>query len=339
MADTDQPTAADLVRGLARRGLLTRYARTAPESERRRLRAGAFEIVFPLVFRRVRRPIERRRGHHLCATGLQRLAPDCLDQFHDDVDAVLHDLFAHADVPIENLEGWLTMRIPRATVDGYRRRRGGRGALQRPRVPGWLATELGGDRWLTELATSILDWAGAETTAGTSLWPVSSWTERRAAITGDHAAGESPVPGEIELVLAAMRRRPTWYDKFVERPLGRKRAPVHLPPRTAPGARAEPQALAPVERYEKDDALLLELADRAITLIRRRVGAGESPHAAVSDVLGTVFGELPASYDLDRSPGDGLAGPERVLALIDDPERLNHIVATVVGMLRRPSER
>ena len=140
---------------------------------------GAAEIAAPLVFLRVTRPMERRRGHHRCAAGLGQLAHDCLDRFHDDVDAVLHDLFAHADLPIGNLEGWLTMRMPRATVDGYRRRRGERGAPQRPRVPVWLATELGDEAWLVELAKAILDWAGTDATAGGSLWPLTAWAERR----------------------------------------------------------------------------------------------------------------------------------------------------------------
>lgn len=343
MASTEkQPTAADVARELAREGQLAQYFRSASGEERRTLRAGAFDIAWPLVFVRITRPVERKRGHHLCAMGMQRLRPDCLDHFHDDIEAILDDLFAHGDVPIGNLEGWLTMRMPRATVDGYRRRRGLRGAPQRPRVPNWLAEALGRDAWLVELAKSILDWVGTEATAGTSLWPLTAWAERRATVTGDHAAWDSVVATEVEVVLAAMRRRVTWYEKNVERPLGYKRAPVHFPSRSSTGAHAEPEPLAVVERHEKDDALLLELAIQAIALMKRRVNAGEDLHAVVSDVLNTVFGALPASYDLDRLTGDELAGPDQVVALIDDPDRLRRIAATVVELLShrdRPSER
>lgn len=342
MASTEkQPTATDAVREMARRGRLVQYFREASTGERRSLRAAAFEIAWPLVFQRITRPVERRRGHHVCATAMQRLAPDCLDHFHDDLDAVLDDLFAHADVPIENLEGWLTMRMHRATVDGYRRRRGRRGAPQRPRVPNWLAEALGRDAWLVELAKSILDWVGTEATAGASLWPLTAWAERRVTVTGDHTVGESVVAAEIEGVLAAMRRRATWYDKNVERPLGHKRAPVHFPSRDSSGAHTEPEPLAMVERHEQDDALLLELATQAIALMRHRVDAGQDVHTVVVDVLGTVFGALPASHGLDRACGDDPAGPDQVVALIGDPDRLDHIVVTVVDLLRRdrPSER
>ncbi|TDB99200.1 hypothetical protein E1091_07135 [Micromonospora fluostatini] len=336
-----QPVVVDVVRELARQGRLAQHFPAASLAERRRLRAAAFEIAWPLVFHRITRPVERKRGHRVCAVGMQRLAPDCLDHFHNDVDAVLDDLFAHADLPIDNLEGWLTMRMRRATVDGHRRRRGRRGAPQRPRVPNWLAEALGRDAWLIELATSILDWVGTEATAGTSLWPLTAWTERRALASRDYTAGESVVATEIEVVLATMRRRPTWYDKNVEQPLGRKQAPVHLPSPSSSGGYAEPQPLALVERHEKDDALLLELATQAIALIERRTDTGEDVHAVVADVLGVVFGALPASHDLDRCPGGDPAGPDQVVTLIGDPDRLSRITATVVELLRRrdrPSE-
>jgi hypothetical protein len=267
--------------------------------------------------------------------GVQRLLPACLDNFHDDVEAVVDDLVARADVPVENLEGWLTMRMPRATVDGYRRRRGARGAPQRARVPVWLAEALDREPWLVELARLILDWVGTEATAGTSLWPSTAWAERRAARTGDHTAGEPVVAAEIEVVLAAMRRRPTWYERNVERPLGHKQAPVHFPFPGPAGGPAEPEPLALVERHEQDDALLLELAARSIALIERRMKAGEDVRVVVTEVLGTVFGAFPAAHALDRLPGDEPSGTDQVVALISDPDRLDRIVETVVGLLRR----
>ncbi|MEV6350591.1 hypothetical protein [Actinoplanes sp. NPDC051851] len=314
----------DLVRELAGRGRLSAYARTASENDRRDLRAAATGIVYPLVFLRVTRQVERRRGHRLCASAVQRLAPECLDRFHDDVEAVVDDLFTHADVPIANLEGWLVMRMPRAIVDAYRRRRGERGAPQKPRPPQWLLREgLGGDAWLGELARLILEWVGVEATAGATLWPLSEWTERRARQTGDTSADERTVAGEIEHVLAAMRRRRSWYDKYVERPLGRKQAPVWFP---APEAEGTPLVLVPA--YEREDALLRELAGLAITLIRERIGAGEKPGDVVPGVLAAVFGSLPAEPGLDE-----------VTALIDDPARLDRIVTVALTIVNGPSER
>ncbi|MFI6232724.1 hypothetical protein ACIBD9_04070 [Micromonospora sp. NPDC050784] len=343
MADPEkQTTAAEMVRELAHQGLLAHYYREASAEERRRLRVGGSEIAWPLVFLRVTRPVERKRGHQTCATSVERLAPDCLDHFHDDVEAVLDDLFARADMPIENLEGWLTTWMRRATIDGYRRRRGQRGAPQRPRVPKWLADGLNRDAWLVELAKSILEWAGTEATAGTSLWPVTAWAERRATLTGNHEAGDPVVANEIEVVLTAMRRRPSWYERNVERPLGHKRAPVHFPSRDSSGGYAEPELLALVERHEKDEALLLELASQAIALMKHRMDSGDDLHDLVAEVLGTVFGALPAAHGLDRRPGDSPADPEQVEALIGDSDRLNRIVETVVELLRcgdRPSER
>jgi hypothetical protein len=323
--------AADEVRRLARAGLLADHFRKAPRELRRWLRAGAGEIAGPLVFMRVTRPVERKRGHHRCAAGLHQLAPDCLDRYHDDLDAVLDDLFTHANVPVANLEGWLTARLVRATVDGHRRRRGERGAPQRPRVPIWLADLLEHDAWLLELAKAILEWAGTDATAGASLWPVSTWVERRAAVTGDHAAGEAAVTAEIERVLTAMRRRPTWYEKTVERGLGRKQAPVWFPARTG-GAHAEPEPLV-VARHELDDALLTQLAALAIEVMTARIGRGENPAVVAEQVLRTVFGAVPASYDLDRAPSSGITGPEQVTALIGDPERFDRVLAEVISLL------
>ncbi|WP_329016476.1 hypothetical protein OG271_10630 [Micromonospora rifamycinica] len=337
-----QQSAADTVRELARQGLLARHFREASVEERRWLRAGAGEIAWPLVYLRVTRPVEHKRGHHHCAAGLHRLEPDCLERFHDDLEAVLDDLFARAERPITNLEGWLTVQLPRATVDGHRRRRGRRGAAQRPRVPNWLAEALDRDTWLVELAKSVLDWVGVEATVSAGLWPLTAWTERRVVVTGDHTAGEAVVAAEIEVVLTAMRRRATWYERNVERPLGHKQAPVHSPVGNPSGGYAEPEPLALVPRHEVDDALLLELADRAITLMERRVDAGEEIHTVVAEVVGVVFGALPASYGLDRDPGRDPVDAEQVAALVGDPERLARITATVVELLgrrNRPSGR
>ena len=333
MGETQKPSReAELVRRLAEEGHLMCYIQEASDEERRQLRAGAAEIVWPLVFMRVTRPVERRRGHHQCATAVERLAPDCLDRFHDDVDAVLDDLFSRANLPIDNLEGWLVMRMRQATVDGYRRRRGERGAAQRPRVPTWLATALDEDTWLVELSKAILDWAGSEATAGISPWPLTAWTERRSAIVDGQLATEAVVAKDIMVVLAAMKQRPAWYEKNVERPLGRKRAPVWAPSRDASGTYAEPEPLALIPSHERDEALLHELAAQAIQLMERRIGAGEDPRHVVAEVLTVVFGDPIASRELDRPP-NATGRSELTDALIEEPTRLDRIVQTMLKLL------
>ena len=117
--------AEDHVRDLARRGILADRARTASDAERGLLRAGGYALVWPVVFQRLTRRIELARGHPACASSVHRLEADCLDKFHDDVEAVLDDLLTSAKVPVVNLEGWIARRIGPAS----RPRRRPRGSL------------------------------------------------------------------------------------------------------------------------------------------------------------------------------------------------------------------
>jgi hypothetical protein len=329
--------AAEFVRKLARDGTLARYARAVGEQERRWLRAGACEIAFPIVFGKVTRRMEHNRGHFLCATAVERLEPDCLDRFHNDVESVLDHLFDRAEVPIVNLEGWLTMCLQRATVDGHRRRRGERGALQRARPPIWLRRALGNDPWLVALAEAMIDWVGIEATAGAGTWPLTSWAERRAAATGDHCGGEGAADRDVAVVLAAMQLRPRWYQRNIEVPLGRKQAPVYAARRTETGAFVEPEPLLLTERHERDDAVLRELAATALDTIRDRVRRGERTEAVVAEVLGAVFGAAPAGREMDRSPGAGMGNAERAVALVADPVRFARILAAVNKLLAEES--
>jgi hypothetical protein len=181
---------ADEVRNLARRGMLAETVAKATVPERLRLTGGTYDIAWPVVFSRLTQGLERRRGHASCATSVRHLADDCLDRFEDDVEAVVHDVIRFARRPIENLEAWIASRIKTATVDGYRRRRGEIGALQRPRPPAWLMQALDGDAWLVDLATQILGWVGNPATAGAELWPTESWAVRRCQHTGDWSTND-----------------------------------------------------------------------------------------------------------------------------------------------------
>lgn len=221
----------------------------------------------------------------------------------------------------EPAPAWVAGRLNAATVDGYRRRRGQRGALQRPRVPGWLAAELGAQRWLIVLATRMLEWVGVSGTAGAELWPVDTWAQERAACTGDWAGSDPVVVArEVERVLGAMRKRPRWYMSYVERPLGRKQPAVALLPAGEGGGPSDPEALI--------DAEMSRLAADAVRAIQQRRGRGEQTERIVADVIRTVFGG-PFTPTIDRAP-HGVADPVGgVSGAITDPARLARIVSTV----------
>ncbi|CAL9642367.1 hypothetical protein SUDANB95_06351 [Actinosynnema sp. ALI-1.44] len=281
---------------MARSGELAAYAGTVTGEARRRLRAATYEVVQPVVFHQLTRRLELNRGHRSCAVAVSRLEDPCLDRFHDDMDAVIEDVFRNARVPVHNLEGWVSRRLTLATVNGYRRRRGERGALQRPRVPRWLAARLGEDPALTALAVEVLEFVGNDATAGPRVWPTERWAERRAAGDGWEAAHRA-VLRDLDTVLGAMRARPAWFEAYVERPLGRKpHAALPLPPGEVP---------LPV--VAETDGLLVELAGLAVDCIEDRLARGENPRRAVVDVVTAVFGP-------DAAP----SGPavERVLAVL-----------------------
>lgn len=324
--------AAEVVRDLARRGLLAQRMAAASAAERVRLTGGAYDVVWRVVFRRLTRRVELGRGHYVCATSVGRLEPECLDRFEDDVEAVLDDLLRNAKIPIHNLEGWIGTRLTPATVDAHRRRRGERGALQRPRLPEWLAAALGRDPWLTALAVEVLVWAGVPTTAGLGLWPLDAWADRRATVTNSPRVTDAEVANDIEVVLTAMRRNLTWYANFVERPLGRKQAPVLPAPRCDPDG-AEPAHLALTHRHEVDDARLADLAAHAIAAIEARIRRGVEPRAAVAAVVATVFGTGTGADDMDLTPAAGPSADERAATLVADPATIDRIMAALLDIV------
>lgn len=324
MLDTIRPAIgpADVtgVRRLARDGLLAAAAAAASPPALARLRGGVYTVAWPLVFTRITKPLEHRRRHADCARGLEWLRPDCLDRFHDDVEAVVEHALRRATGPIDNLEGWLTTRLNPATVDAHRRRRGEIGALQRPRLPAWLGDALGGDPWLCDLAVQLLVWVGVPATAGAELWPLDGWAARRTEVTGEPAAGHDTLDREVERVLAAMRTRPAWHAEHVERPLGHKQAPVAPMPADFP-------ALELVGAHELEDARLADLAEQALAAIETRLNRGEPPAAAVTAVVRTVFGTA--------GPASGSPADDWLAAALADEGRQAGIVATVLAILGR----
>ena len=95
----------------------------------------------------------------------------------------------------------------------------------------------------------------------------------------------------------------------------------------------EPEPLV-IAQHERVDSLLRQLASVAIDVMAHRIGRGEDPAVVAAEVLRLVFGGVPASAALDRPPDTDEPGPDQVLALIDDPARLDRIVAAVVEILR-----
>lgn len=320
-----------MLRELARTGMLASTARAAAPEQRAALTSAAFALVWPVVFHRVTRPVERRRGHWTCSIAMSRLSDDCVDGFHDDVEAVIDDLLTNAKARITSVEAWICGRLTAATVDGNRRRRGRRGALQRPRMPGWLAAELGRDRWLMELAIRLLEWVGVPDTAGADVWPLESWAVRRAEVTGDWT-GSDPhtVTGDVDRVLRAMRRRPAWYTDYVERPLGRKRAPVASSPGDAAGDTRPLMAYGP---DDADEAGLHELASTAVDAIAAGVRQGSNLEETVVRVVGTVFGAVPGHRGHDRLPHGAPTPDEQVSALLADSRVVDRIVAQALQIL------
>jgi hypothetical protein len=319
-----------LLRRLASEGTLAAAAAAAPRGDRL-LAGAAYEVAWPVVFHRLTRRLELGRGHGGCAASVRRMRAECLDRFQDDVESVVGDILTHATKPIHNLEAWIASRLTAATVDGHRRQRGRRGALQRPRLPGWLATGLGHDPWLTALATEMLVWVGVQATAGTGIWPLEAWTRRRAEVTGDRLASTpAAVEREVTTVVAVMRQRPTWYEKYVERPLGRKQAPV-LSTAGADGM-GEPPALPLTDPGEPDEALLQELAAIAVSWIDQRLQRGEEARVAAVEVVGAVFGRGGAVH-LDHAPHAMNDVTERIPSLLADQRVVERIVTAALAIL------
>ena len=312
--------AAAHVRVLAHHGLLAQHAKTACPAGRAWLCRGAYEIIWPVVFEGLTRVIERRRGHPTCGAAVEHLEPECLDRFHDDAEAVLDDLLRHAGIPIHNLEGWVRSRLIPASVDGHRRRRGERGALQRPRLPKWLLRLLGDDPWLPALALDILTWVGVPVAAGTSPWPYAAWAERRAAATGDSRSSEHDAARDVETVLAAMRHNGAWYERFVRSGPSVANTLRCWPP-PEPGSWRTWRSLT---RRDALDVEQLELAGTALDVMSARLARGDDHRSVITDVLGTMFGAL-LTDEAETRPAHR-PGPR-------NPWYVHELTAAVTGLL------
>lgn len=322
-----QATDQERLRRHAGRGELGRL----PEAERAALRPAAFALAHHIVYDVVTRRVARSRGHGCCALDLRHLGECCLDGFHNDLEAVVEVLLSSTQ-RITDLERWLAGRATNAAVDGYRRRRGENGALQRPRMTKWLERGLGADPWLSRLALKILGWVGTPAGVGATFWPLDAWAGERAAFTGDHRASTpARVLDEVNQVLAVMRRRPEWFRDHVRNPLDKKVTPVA----GAPGERRdEPRPLLPVEPGETDEDWATDLAAVAVEAIRAGLGRGEDTTSTVVTVLTKLFVSGTGAEEIGRAPGAGSAAAERLSALLGDPATLSVLVQRVLRIVR-----
>lgn len=330
-----QDTDADMlaVYAAAREGRLAQYLQRYPEQAYGSL----YQIVSDLVYQRITRNVEQRRGHRTCARGVSHLAPECHDRHQDDVQAVLNDLARHGHLRIENLQGWLVPRLIPITIDAHRRRRGERGAQQRPRLPlpRWLDERIDGDPWLRQLSVEILTWVGVPEAARQGLWPLAAWADRRAEVTGEISGqGERAVANDIERVLAAMRTNPQWYELYIERPLGFKEVPLVPFNQLDDDVDADRFALPLVSPAEAEDSLLLELAHQAIDAIRRRLRRGDDPYTTVREVTFAVFGPEADAEAMTQPPGTGTGRQERINRLLNDPAAVDQLVELVMMIVR-----
>jgi hypothetical protein len=138
---------------------------------------------------------------------------------------------------------------------------------------------------------------------------------------------------EVDVVLTAMRRRPAWYRRYVEGPLGRKETCVA---RGADDAVLAPLALT--DRYEQHDARLVELAAAAIDALQVRLRAGVDEEAAVTEVLCAVFGVGVGAEDLECPPHAGANDADRVSALLRDPAVVRRVIAASRAILADTAE-
>lgn len=329
----DAECATFLLRDLAVRGVLRQAA--AIPARRPLLRTAAYAIAMPLVWQRHTRPLENAKAHRRCASGMVRLAPECHDGFTDDLDSVVTALLSYRQ-PIVNVEGWISVRMANAIKDGHRVRRATEmGAQQRVRVPARLAARLGHDPWLTALAERVLQWVGVRRTAGVGLWPVRAWAEDREAYAGLVADPYTAVSEDLEVVLRAMRATdPAWFEKYVERPLGRKWAPVVSGGLDADGAEpAEDSWLQMVSEGEQDELRLNDAAARSLSMIRRALASGAEVKNAITEALTTNFLSVGAlRAELDRIPGGQDPG-NVVAAILASSDALDRLVPEVVSIV------
>lgn len=187
---------------------------------------------------------------------------------------------------------------------------------------------------LVALAGRILQWAGVRHTAGTELWPLHAWAEDRATFAGVPPGDpHKAVASELDFVLRAMRDTdPTWFEKYVERPLGRKWAPA-VGDWSEDESAPEAACLQLVPEHERDEAQIAEAAARSLTMIRSALAAGVDARNAIASALTANFMSIGAlREELDRAPGAEGTG-DVVAAILSDRNALDRLVPVVLAIV------
>jgi hypothetical protein len=334
LLDVDDSSFIVTLRRIAECGELRRAGALLPEVTVVELRRAAYVIAWPIVYKQHTRKLELGKKHLACATSIEKMESDCLDRFHDDVEAVIDYLFGRAHSSIHNLEGWITTWLRAATVDGHRRRRGRRGAQQRPRVPKWLTTRLDNDPWLVTLAGKVIEWVGVPASAGQDVWPFDSWTDLRGNITGDWRGSEPRVVArEVDAVLTAMGEgNCTWYTEYIELPMGHKQAAVAFTDATT---EQDDAVFTLTTRDDQDEANIAHLATLAVDAIASRLDRGEDPHEVIPDIVRTLFaGPSAVASEIDLAPHQSTAAPDTQLsAVLSDDLAVRRVITTVLDIL------
>lgn len=274
-------------------------------------------------------------------SAISRLEPECADGFTADLEAVVAALLSYRR-PIANVEGWITKRMANAFRDGYRARRASEmGAQQRVRVPARLAARLGNTPRPVALAVRILQWVGVRQAAGATLWPLGTWAQDRVALddSADASVAEETVAAEVDAVLVVMKQWDAqWYERYVERPLGRKWAPVVFALPTADQCAPTAGGLAHLElvpRHEREDVRRTEAAAASLAMIRRDLAAGDEPRQVVARALAASYLSVGSVCDdIDRVPHSGVDPGEVVSAVLANPQALDRVVAAALEIVK-----
>ena len=280
------------VRQLAQQGELA-AAMTTPDNARE-ITSLVWEIAWPLVFRFITKH-GYCRNHAGCSRGISYMEPDCLDRLHDATIAVIDHVRRNANIPIHNLDGWITARMQSATIDGYRRRRMARGALTRPRVPSWLRHELRNEPALCDFAEMLLTWVGNDSPATAQGWPIDQWNDQYVARTRDYDHDRRAAQTKVDIVLRAMRSRLAWFNKYVDRPLSSK-APKRLPYGAGSSLEVMP-VLSTEEPWSEDEYLRTMRRDLLDEMQRLLSKDGAVPGEVVASVLRAHLDHIAQSSD------------------------------------------
>ncbi|MEV0649150.1 hypothetical protein AB0I28_28240 [Phytomonospora sp. NPDC050363] len=197
-------------------------------------------------------------------------------------------------------DGWAFRVAECLMLDRFRRMRVEVGALARTdsrgvvgRIYGACATD-----WERHLARLILAYVGFHGPVPADIWPYRRWLAEKAEVTGETQHGPSRLAAlhdDILLVLAVMRARSghvsvegermSWYEAYVERPLGRRRRIDTVSLEQGPSTGDGRLTIDP-----PDPGLVRDYTDRLIGDCAALVADGATVGGALRQVLPELLG-------------------------------------------------